>query len=157
MSVDPLHTIRVTTAEGFGLHTTVSGAGRLLIGLHGGPGGTGGDYMEPLHRLASPGRRVATFDQLGTGASDVPPADYAWTIAGAVADVEAVRSEFGAETIDLLGHSWGGMLALQYALDHPERVGRLVLSNTSASTQRFTMDVIAQLSTLLSPTQVVQR
>lgn len=154
MKISPMHSPRLTSPEGFGLHATLSGAGRVLLGLHGGPGGAGADYMQPLHRLASFSRRVVTFDQLGTGRSDVPPADYAWTLEGAVADVDAVRQELGVEQVDLLGHSWGGMLALQYALDHPERVGRLVLSNTCASTKRFTMDVIAQMSTLLSPAQV---
>jgi proline iminopeptidase len=154
MRIDALKTTRVTSPEGFGLHTTVSGGGRLLIGLHGGPGGTGGDYMEPLHRLASHGRRVATFDQLGTGRSETPPDHYAWTLDGAVADVDAVRSKLGAEQIDLLGHSWGGMLALQYVLDHPDRVGRLVLSGTCASVARLTQDFIAQLSSLMSPSQV---
>ncbi|MFE4415177.1 proline iminopeptidase-family hydrolase [Streptomyces sp. NPDC056821] len=155
MPTDTLPTIPVTGPEGFTLHTVVSGSGdRVLLGLHGGPGGEGGDYLGPLHRLASSSRKVMTFDQLGTGQSDVPPADYAWTLAAAVADVDAVRRASGADKIDLLGHSWGGMLALQYTLDHPERVGSLVLSNTTGNSARITLDAIAQLSTLMPPTQV---
>lgn len=154
MLADSLLTMPVTGADGFTLHTVVSGSGdRVLLGLHGGPGGDGGDYLKPLHRLTSSSRKVVTFDQLGTGQSDVPPEDYAWTLAAAVADVEAVRRASGADRIDLLGHSWGGMLALQYALDHPDRVGRLVLSNTTASTARITLDFIAQVSTLMPPAQ----
>lgn len=154
MPTDTLPTTPVTGSEGFALHTVVSGTGdRVLLGLHGGPGGAGGDYLKPLHRLASSSRKVVTFDQLGTGRSDVPFADYVWTVAAAVADVEAVRRASGADTIDLLGHSWGGMLALQYTLDHPDRVGRLVLSNTTGSTARITVDAIAQLSTLMTPAQ----
>lgn len=149
-----MNALRLANPEGFGLQATLSGAGRVLLGLHGGPGGTGADYMQPLHRLASFSRRVVTFDQLGTGRSEVPPAGYVWSLDGAVADVEAVRQKLGVEQVDLLGHSWGGMLALQYVLDHPEHVGRLVLSNTCASTMRFTMDVIAQMSRVLSPSQV---
>ena len=154
MRTDSLPSIQLAGPEGFGLHTTVSGSGRVLIGLHGGPGGNGGGYMRPLHRLASESRCVVTFDQLGTGRSDIPPADYAWTLEGAVADVDAVRGKLGAERIDLLGHSWGGMLALQYVLDHPDRVGRLVLSGACGSVARMSIDFIAQLSTLMSPGQV---
>ncbi|MCX4911680.1 proline iminopeptidase-family hydrolase [Streptomyces sp. NBC_00878] len=143
----------VLTDEGFKLHCTRSGdGGRVLIGLHGGPGGSGGGYLEPLHRLSGPDRTVATFDQLGTGASDVPPPEYEWSLARAVADVDAVRRHCAAERVDLLGHSWGGMLALQYALDHPEHVGRLVLSNTAASTARVTLGSLAQLADVLPET-----
>jgi proline iminopeptidase len=149
-----MHSVRIASSEGFGLHATLSGAGRVLLGLHGGPGGTGAEYMQPLHRLASFSRRVVVFDQLGVGHSEVPPADYVWTLERAVADVEAVRRDLRVEQVDLLGHSWGGMLALQYTLDHPESVGRLVLSNTCASTKRFTMDVIAQMSKVLSPSEL---
>ncbi|MYU13535.1 alpha/beta fold hydrolase [Streptomyces sp. SID8361] len=152
MPTDTPRPARVTGPDGHALHTVVSGdGGHALIGLHGGPGGAGGDYLKPLHRLASPARKVVTFDQLGTGQSDTPPADYAWTLSAAVADVDAVRRACGAERIDLLGHSYGGMLALQYTLDHPDRVGRLVLSNTTASSGRITLDAIAQLSTLMPP------
>ena len=145
-----MRTEHVLTDEEFRIHCHVSGTGdRVLLGLHGGPGGSGGGYLEPLHRLAGPGRTVVTFDQLGTGASEVPPADYAWSVAGAVADVDAIRRHFAVDRVDLLGHSWGGMLALQYTLDHPEHVGRLVLSNTAASTARITLGALAQLAYVL--------
>jgi len=147
-----MRTETVTTDEGFELHCTLSGAGqRVLLALHGGPGGAGAGYLEPLHRLSGPDRTVATFDQLGTGASELPPYGYGWSLARAVADVDAVRRHCGVERVDLLGHSWGGMLALQYTLDHPDHVGRLVLSNTAASTARITLGSLAQLADLLPP------
>ena len=145
-----MRTEHVLTDEEFRLHCTVSGSGdRVLVGLHGGPGGAGGGYLEPLHRLAGPDRTVVTFDQLGTGASELPPHHYEWSVARAVADVDAVRRHCAVDRVDLLGHSWGGMLALQYALDHPGHVGRLVLSNTAASTARITLGSLAQLADVL--------
>jgi proline iminopeptidase len=123
----------VETDDGFQLMCRVSGQGPALLVLHGGPG-SGSAYLEPLHRLANSTRRVISFDQLGCGDSDVPPVGYPWSMANAVADVEAVRRAFGAHDLDVLGHSWGGMLALQYAVDHPDRLRRLVLSNTVPST-----------------------
>jgi proline iminopeptidase len=143
---------QVASAEGFALCCEVSGQGEaLLLGLHGGPGGEGCAYMEPLHRLAGPERRIVTFDQLGTARSEVPAEPYPWSVERAVADVEAVRVHYGAERLDLLGHSWGGMLALQYTLDHPERVRRLVLSNTAPSAARITTESFRQLLDLLPP------
>jgi len=150
----PAHAAAVVTDEGFTLRCTVSGGGdRVLLGLHGGPGGSGGGYLDPLHRLAAPDRTVVTFDQLGTGESEVPPPGYAWSVAGAVADVDAVRRHFTARRADVLGHSWGGMLALQYALDHPGHVGRLVLSNTTSSSARITLGSLAQLAAVLPAAQ----
>jgi proline iminopeptidase len=141
--------IEVTTAEGFTLACEVSGDGPLLLGLHGGPGGEGGAYMRPLHRLGRPTQQVVTFDQLGTARSQTPPDQYDWTVARAAADIDAVRAHFGHERIDVIGHSWGGMLALQYALDFPDRVGRLILSNTVASTARMTAEFLAQVLEVL--------
>jgi proline iminopeptidase len=135
--------------EGFGLHCDVTGAGTVLLGLHGGPGGDGSGYMQALHRLGGSSRIVVTFDQLGTGRSEVPPETYRWSMEAAVADVDAVRRHVDADQVDLLGHSWGGMLALQYTLDHPERVRRLVLSNTAPSVATLVTGFIGQLLSLL--------
>jgi proline iminopeptidase len=48
-----------------------------------------------------------------------------------VADVDRVRREFGFESVAVLGHSWGGLLAMEYAVRHPERVSHLILVNTA--------------------------
>jgi proline iminopeptidase len=134
------------SADGYGLDARVTGEGEpVLLGLHGGPGGHGGEYLAPLHRLSGPDRRVVIFDQLATGASQIPPGGYEWSVERAVADVEAVRNQLNADRLDLFGHSWGGMLALQYALDNPDRVRRLVLSNTASSVARITATFLRQL------------
>ncbi|MBK3565922.1 alpha/beta fold hydrolase [Streptomyces sp. MBT62] len=92
-----MRTETVTTDEGFRLHCTLSGAGgRILLALHGGPGGAGGGYLEPLHRLSGPDRTVATFDQLGTGSSELPPYGYGWSLARAVAEGERLWFADGA-------------------------------------------------------------
>lgn len=151
-----MKTMDVRSADGYRLSCRVSGDGdRILLGLHGGPGGDGCAYLDELHLLAGPGRTVVTFDQLGTGASEAPAEPYAWSVERAVADVEAVRAHFGAERVDVYGHSWGGMLALQYSLDLPERVRRLVLANTSASAARVTASFLRQLLDLLPPYEAI--
>ena len=136
-----------TNADGYRLVGEMSGGapGSVLLALHGGPGG-GTGYLLPIHRLARSDRRVVTFDQLGTSRSEVPAADYPWSQARAAADVEAVRQAIGAPRVDVYGHSWGGTLALQYALEFPHRVGRLVLSNTASSVARMTLAFLRQLT-----------
>jgi proline iminopeptidase len=104
----------------------------VLLGLHGGPG-LDHRYIERLSRLGRDGLRVILYDQLGSGQSDRPDDPSLWRIERFVEEVEAVRTRLDLGRVHLFGQSWGGWLALQYALDHPEALKSLVLSNTSAS------------------------
>jgi proline-specific peptidase len=138
--------MNLTVREGFvsfrGFHTWYrmvgeQEAGRLpLLCLHGGPG-MAHDYLEPLGALASNGRPVIFYDQLGCGRSDHPHDVSLWQIDLFVEEVDAVRTALGLEQIHLLGQSWGGFLALEYLLTEPAGVRSLVLSNSAASTARW--------------------
>jgi pimeloyl-ACP methyl ester carboxylesterase len=99
----------------------------------GGPGAPGA-YFGELPELAEE-RRLLVLDPRGTGETDRPADRGAYDLADYAADVEAVRRHLGLERIDVLGHSHGGFVAMAWASAHPERVGRLVLSNTAP---RFT-------------------
>lgn len=93
--------------------------------LHGGPGAHH-DYLLPGFDLLAPGRELIYYDQRGGGRSpvarDIP---VGWT--EHVADLEALRKIWGLERLTLAGYSWGGLLALLYAVRHPDRVARLAL------------------------------
>lgn len=101
------------------------GAGPPAVVLHGGPGAHH-DYLLPGFDALADGRELIYYDQRGGGRSpvarDVP---VGWT--EQVADLEALRDAWGLERLTLVGYSWGGLLALLYALSHPGRVGRLAL------------------------------
>ena len=112
-----------------------SGESVPLLTLHGGPGG-GHDYLEPLNALASE-RPVVFFDQLGCGKSDTPDDVSLWRIDRFVDEVTAVRDALGLDRIHLLGHSWGGWLAIEYMLGAPSGVISLTLASTSASIPQF--------------------
>ncbi len=99
--------------------------------LHGGPGGTH-DYLEPLEALAQTGRRAVFYDQLGCGRSDRGDASL-WTVGTYVDEVGAVRRALGLDRVHLFGNSWGGMLALEYALTRPPGLASLVLASSPAS------------------------
>ena len=107
-----------------------------LLCLHGGPGSPH-DSLEPLEAVANDGRRVIVYDQLGCGNSDQPSDPALWTVDLFVAEVGAVRRGLGLDRVHLLGHSWGGMLALEYALTQPAGLAGLVLASTTASAPQW--------------------
>ncbi|API57149.1 proline iminopeptidase (plasmid) [Rhizobium leguminosarum] len=100
--------------------------------LNGGPG-LPCDYLREAHScLIDKGYRVVAFDQLGTGASDRPDDLTLWTIGRYVEETETVRKALGLGKVHMLGHSWGGWLAIEYALTYPENLKTLILEDTVA-------------------------
>lgn len=104
--------------------------------LHGGPG-SAHDALEGLGALAQPGRRVVFYDQLGGGDSDRPDDPSLWTLGTFLDQLRSVREGLALEEIHLFGSSWGGMLALEYALTQPEGLASLVLNSTPTSAPRW--------------------
>ena len=104
--------------------------------LHGGPGGTH-EYFEAFDSfLPAEGVEYYYYDQLGSYYSDQPD-DMApfLSIGHYVDEVEQVRAALGLDHDDfyLLGHSWGGILAIEYALKYPQRLKGLIVSNMMSS------------------------
>ena len=107
--------------------------GRLpLLTLHGGPGAAH-DCIEPLAGLAESGRRVIFYDELGCGRSDQPHDPSLWTMDLFLDEVATVRNALGLEAFHLFGLSWGGMLALEYALTQPTGLASLTIASAPAS------------------------
>jgi len=103
--------------------------------LHGGPGATH-EYLEPLAQfLPDAGIEVYLYDQLGSYYSDQPDDTDLWQIPRFVDEVEQVRRALGLgpDNFYLLGHSWGGILATEYALAHGDNLKGLIISNMMAS------------------------
>lgn len=106
-----------------------------LLFLHGGPGATH-EYFEAADSyLPGAGVEYYYYDQLGSFYSDQPEDDSLWEIPRFVDEVEQVRRALGLDrdSFFLLGHSWGGILALEYALAHQQHLKGLVISNMMAS------------------------
>jgi proline-specific peptidase len=107
-------------------------AGRLpILVLHGGPGATHA-YLEPLAALAEHGREVVFYDQIGCGRSDRPLDPAFYDVQLFVEELTAVREALGLERVHLLGQSWGGMLAMQVALDRPAGIASIVVADSPA-------------------------
>jgi pimeloyl-ACP methyl ester carboxylesterase len=118
-----------------------------LLCLHGGPGSSHA-YFEPLEQLAGGGRQIVLYDQLGCGDSDRPDDPSLWSIELFVDEVRAVREALALERVHLLGTSWGGMLAQEYALTRPEGLCSLVLSSTLASAEQWVAEAGRLLAAL---------
>ncbi len=124
---------RMIAAPGGMVWTKAVGPNPNILLLHGGPGFSH-DYMECFEDFLPPaGLGFYYYDQLGCGNSDHPNDDKLWTIPRYVEEVEAVRKGLGLDHFTLLGHSWGGMLAIEYALKYPQHLSKLVISNMTAS------------------------
>lgn len=118
-------------------HLGPSDASIPVLTLHGGPGLTH-FYFECFEDfLPQAGIRFWYYDQLGCGFSDQPQDRQLWNLERFTAEVEEVRAALGLDRMVLYGHSWGGMLAIEYALRHPERLAGLVISNMAASIARY--------------------
>src|SRR5262245_47742741 len=105
------------------------GTGVPLVVLHGGPDFNHGYLLPDLDRL-SRSFRLIYYDQRGRGRSSgtVSPEDVG--IDSEIDDLETVRRHFGLDAVSLLGHSWGGLLAMEYATRHPDRLSHMILLNT---------------------------
>jgi proline iminopeptidase len=101
--------------------------GPVHVLLSGGPG-LESAYVDPVATELARDRTVVVLDQRGTGASRAAFGDGSQvTVAGAVADLENLRTELGQRRLSLLGHSWGAMLSMAYAAAHGDRVASLAL------------------------------
>jgi L-proline amide hydrolase len=121
-----------------------------LLCLHGGPGANW-LHMKPYEVLADE-RQVAFYDQLGAGNSAVtgPHDPSLWTPELYVEELDAVREALGLDRVHVLGHSWGGMLGMQYAAGRPEGLVSLIVESSPSSVPDWMLE-IARLRSELPP------
>jgi proline iminopeptidase len=138
MTDDAVRMIPITTPRGdFRVWTKRVGdnpAIKLLL-LHGGPGATH-EYFEIFEKhLVPAGIEFYYYDQLGSAASDQPADPELWQLERFVDELEQVRVALGLDRSNffLLGHSWGGVLGMEYALHHEDNLKGLVISNMMSS------------------------
>ena len=112
--------------QGASLYCREVGHGAPMIVLHGGPDFDISYLLPEMDRLSDKFHLIY-YDQRGRGrsADSVKPEDV--SLESEMADLDQVREHFHLDKVILLGHSWGTVLALEYALRHPEHVSRLVL------------------------------
>ena len=112
-----------------------------LVMLHGGPGSTH-FYLEPYEAMADRyGRQLVLYDQIGCGLSAIPHQDddfYTYELW--MDELDAVREALGLEHIHLFGHSWGGMLAMKYALRNDEGLASMIVAASPAKIDTWLLE-----------------
>ncbi len=120
-----------------------------MLTLHGGPGFPH-DYFECFEDfLPQHGVQFYYYDQLGVGNSDQPDDASLWTVDRYRDEVEQVRKGLGLDKFYLFGHSWGGMLGIEYALAHQDHLKALIISDMTASIpayEAYAQKLLAELS-----------
>ena len=105
--------------------------------LHGGPGSTHENFFEVLK--LSKDREVIVYDQIGCGRSSRIAGKH-WTLKTFVEELNDLRKALGYETIDLLGHSWGTMLAAEYYFTYPKHVRAVIFSSPCLDARAWSAD-----------------
>jgi proline-specific peptidase len=122
-----------------------------VVLIHGGPGGTHAGLLDAL-ALADE-RAVILYDQLDSGRSDHPGKPANCTVGRFAAELDAVRRTLGIKRWHVIGHSWGGTIALEYAARRPQALAGLALAGPLISTRSWLRDAAALRRRLPAPVQ----
>jgi len=146
----PLAAATLKSDDGVTLYYETHGKGVPILLLSGGPGFSS-EYMLPIAKHLESRYKAVLLDQRGTGKSlletyDATTLDHKKLIS----DIEALRRALKVEKLTLVGHSWGGILSMLYAAEHPDRVHAMVLIDaggpTIAGVAKFTANHTARMT-----------
>ena len=140
------------TVNGYRMHYLVGGSGRPLLLVHG-LGSRGEDWANLIPQLIHSGNHVYALDLLGYGDSD-QPRDARYSISQQAAMVEGFLDSQHLQQVDMAGWSMGGWIAMQVALQQPQRIRRLVLLDSAGL--RFQLSFDPALFQPASPTDLVK-
>jgi pimeloyl-ACP methyl ester carboxylesterase len=140
------------TVNGYKMHYLVGGSGRPLLLVHG-LGSRGEDWANLIPQLINNGNRVYALDLLGYGDSE-QPRDARYSISQQAAMVEGFLDSQHLQQVDMAGWSMGGWIAMQVALQQPQRIRRLVLLDSAGL--RFQLSFDPALFQPASPLDLVK-
>jgi proline iminopeptidase len=121
--------------NGTWLYVKIIGKGEPLLIVHGGPGMNHSYFLPHLEKLAKK-FRIVFYDQRASGKSVIPSTD-SLSLKFFVDDIEAIRQMLGVEKINILGHSWGVILAVNYGISYPDKVKSMILCNPVPLSHEF--------------------
>lgn len=150
----------VTLDNGYHLFTRKVNEGPVkLLCVHGGPGDNHEDFENFKAGLAGKGVEVYSYDQLGSYWSDQP--DFSkeenrkyLNIDYFVDELEEVRQKLGLEDFYLLGHSWGGLLAQEYAVKYGQHLKVVIIESMIDNLDEYTVNINREREEMFSPAQV---
>jgi proline iminopeptidase len=119
----------VNSTDNVQLYYRIVGSGRdTIVMLHGGPG-FNMEYFAPDEEALAASFVLLFYDQRGNGRSSLISDSLKLGLNDHIDDLEALRNHFKIQRMSVLGHSWGAMLAAQYALKYPDRIDKMVFSS----------------------------
>lgn len=125
--------------NGTQLYYKVVGQGEPILIIHGGPG-LNHKYLFPNLQFLTDRYQLIFYDQRASGRSSLTLDSNSVTIDNFIQDIDELRNTFGIEKLNIMAHSWGGLLAMKYAIKHPENTKSLILiSSVGASSEISTM------------------
>jgi proline iminopeptidase len=136
-------------ANGVLIYYKAFGSGAPLVIVHGGPGASH-DYLLPHLIPLARTNRLIFIDERGSGRSEKLDDPKGYTVENMVEDVESLRQQLHLGKINLLGHSYGGVLAQAYALKYQKNLNHLVLCSTFDSTRALN-EVFVKMKEKMSP------
>jgi len=136
-------------ANGVMIYYKSFGKGAPLVIVHGGPGASH-DYFLPYLLPLARQNRLIFIDERGSGRSQKLDDPSGYTVENMVEDVETVRKALGLGKINLLGHSYGGVLAQAYALKYQQNLNHLILGSTFSSTKAINQ-IFVDMKQKMSP------
>jgi proline iminopeptidase len=137
--------------KGAELYCKKMGSGSPVIVIHGGVGFLIHDYFLPQMAALAKDHLVVFYDQRGMGRSKSEINPEQINVKTYVEDIEAIRNSLGFKKVSLLGHSWGGFLAMHYAFTHPEAVDKLILVGSMSATSDEMGLFFAEVTKRLEP------
>lgn len=124
------------TVNGVSLYYEIYGHGTPLVVLYGGPGLDHAYLLPQMLKLANH-YELVFYDQRGSGQSTGAVDSVSMTVSNFVVDLEGLRRALHLDKMNLLGHSWGGLLAMEYAVRYPQRVTKIILASSVGATSKW--------------------
>lgn len=149
------------TEDGVALWYKVAGAptGPTVVHVHGGPCFGGHDFEKTAGPLLERSLRMVYLEQRGCSRSTSGTTDANLTMDATIQDFERLRAHLGVDRLDLVAHSAGGWVALEYLRRHPDRVGRVVMVDTSGVVEpalQHQLDHAAEIAPTAFPREQVR-
>lgn len=139
----------ITTSDNVKLYAKVSGKGRVCIFVHGGPGAWSKSFEGMKGNSLEQKLKMVYFDQRGCGRSDAA-SDENYSLDRMIDDIEDIRRSLGVEKIYLLSHSFGGIIATNYAKKHPDHLYGLILLNSTLNIKYSFENQIISINKLIN-------